>query len=68
MLNTPSAKPATVTSLVYFGTDTHVNMTLRDGSEVIARLQSPASGDAGLLAGQAVGIAISPGAAQIVED
>ena len=59
---------ATVTSLVYFGTDTHVNMTLRDGSEVIARLQSPASGDAGLVAGQAVGIAISPGAAQIVED
>jgi spermidine/putrescine transport system ATP-binding protein len=62
------AIPATVTSLVYFGTDTHVNMALKDGCEVVARVQSPASGDAGLTAGQPVGISVNEGAAQIVED
>ncbi len=60
--------PATVTSLVYFGTDTHVNMALSDGSEVVVRVQSPSSGDAGLAKGQLVGLSINEGAAQIVED
>jgi spermidine/putrescine transport system ATP-binding protein len=59
---------ATVTSLVYFGTDTHVNLTLSDGSEVMVRVQSPASGDAGLAEGQQVGLSINEGAAQIVEE
>jgi spermidine/putrescine transport system ATP-binding protein len=59
---------ATVTSLVYFGTDTHVNLTLSDGSDVMVRVQSPASGDAGLAEGQQVGLSINEGAAQIVEE
>jgi len=62
------AIPATVKSLVYFGTDTHCYMALKDGTEVVARLQSPASGEAGLAQGQTVGLRFAPGAAQIVED
>ena len=44
----PGALPATVTTWVYFGTDTHCHLALADGTEVVARLQSPATGDAGL--------------------
>jgi spermidine/putrescine transport system ATP-binding protein len=59
---------ATVRTLVYFGTDTHCHMALQDGTELVARLQSPASGDAGLSEGQAVGIRFAEGAVQRVED
>ena len=38
---------ATVQSLVYFGTDTHCHLTLADGTPITARLQSPATGEAG---------------------
>ena len=62
------AIPATVTNLVYFGTDTHCHLALKDGTEVVARLQSPATGDAGLTRGQTVGLRFAPGAAQVVED
>ena len=51
-LNEPGAIPATLTSLVYFGTDTDCPLTLTDGSEVVARLQSPATGAAGYDPGQ----------------
>lgn len=59
---------ATVGSLVYFGTDTHCHLQLADGTEVVARLQSPASGEAGLTQGQAVGLRFTDGAVQRVED
>jgi spermidine/putrescine transport system ATP-binding protein len=62
------AIPATVTNLVYFGTDTHCHLHLADGTEVVARLQSPATGDAGLATGQKVGIRFVPGALQVLED
>jgi spermidine/putrescine transport system ATP-binding protein len=62
------AIPATVTNLVYFGTDTHCHMHLADGTEIVARLQSPATGDAGLAKGQQVGIRFAPGALQVLED
>jgi spermidine/putrescine transport system ATP-binding protein len=62
------AIPATVSTLVYFGTDTHCHLHLGDGSEVVARLQSPATGDAGLAQGQSVGIRFVDGAAQVLED
>jgi spermidine/putrescine transport system ATP-binding protein len=62
------ALAARVTTLVYFGTDTHCHLALHDGTEIVARLQSPASGDAGLSQGQEVGISLVPGAAQMVED
>jgi spermidine/putrescine transport system ATP-binding protein len=64
----PGAIAATVKSLVYFGTDTHCYLALKDGTEVVARLQSPATGEAGLQQGQQVGLRFAPGAAQIVED
>jgi spermidine/putrescine transport system ATP-binding protein len=41
---------------------------LADGTEVVARLQSPASGEAGLSEGQSVGIRFADGAVQRVED
>ena len=59
---------AKVRTLVYFGTDTHCHLALSDGTEIVARLQSPASGDAGLAEGQAVGIRFAEGALQAVEE
>ena len=59
---------AVVTNLVYFGTDTHCHVALSDGSEMVIRLQSPATGEAGLTLGQKVGLRLAPGAAQILED
>ena len=59
---------ASVASLVYFGTDTHCHLHLADGTELVARLQSPASGEAGLSTGDQVGIRFAPGAVQRVED
>ncbi|EEW25707.1 ABC transporter ATP-binding protein [Rhodobacter ferrooxidans] len=64
----PGALAATVRSWVYFGTDTHCHLGLADGSEVVARLQSPASGDAGLHQGDKVGLRFAPGAAQVLGD
>ncbi len=62
------AIPATITNLVYFGTDTHCHLALKDGTEVVARLQNPSTGDAGLAIGQTQGLRFAPGAAQVVED
>mgnify|MGYP006192202679 FL=1 len=59
---------AVVKFLVYFGTDTHCHMALADGTEVVARLQSPATGEAGIEAGQNVGLRFAPGAVQVLED
>jgi len=57
---------ATVTNLVYFGTDTHVHLALADGTEMVLRQQSPASGDSGIALGEKVGLRLAPGAAQVV--
>ncbi len=59
---------ATIESWVYFGTDTHCHLHLDDGTEIVARLQSPASGDAGLVKGAKVGLRIADGAAQVLGD
>jgi spermidine/putrescine transport system ATP-binding protein len=59
---------AKVTNLVYFGTDTHCHAALSDGTEIVARLQSPASGEVGLAVGDAVGLRLQAGAAQVLED
>jgi spermidine/putrescine transport system ATP-binding protein len=59
---------AKVGALVYFGTDTHCHLHLADGTEVVARLQSPATGEAGLAQGQDVGLRFADGAVQRVED
>lgn len=59
---------ARVKSLVYFGTDTHCHLALGDGTELVARLQNPVSGEAGLSEGQTVGVTFAKGAVQRVED
>jgi spermidine/putrescine transport system ATP-binding protein len=64
----PDALPAKITNLVYFGTDTHCHVSLPDGAEVVARLQSPVTGDAGLVIGQSVGLRFVPEAIQVLED
>ncbi len=67
-LGEADALPATITNLVYFGTDTHVHLALSDGTEVTARVQSPATGDAGLERGAKAAIRFAPGAIQVVGD
>ncbi len=59
---------ATLTSLVYFGTDTHCHLALGDGTEVVARLQSSATGEIGLEQGQKLGLRFEPGAVQVLEE
>ncbi len=65
---TPAALPATVADAVYFGTDSHVHARLADGAEVVVRVQSGADGASIPAAGSAVGLAIAPGALQVLED
>jgi spermidine/putrescine transport system ATP-binding protein len=62
------AMPATVRETVYFGTDTHCHLVLADGTEIVARLQSPPSGDAGLVSGAHVGVRLTEGALQVLGD
>lgn len=59
---------AEISNLVYFGTDTYVHLALADKTEVIARVQSPATGELGLEKGTKVGIHFAPGALQILGD
>ncbi|WP_373353805.1 ABC transporter ATP-binding protein [Pseudoroseicyclus sp. CXY001] len=59
---------AKVTGTVYFGTDWHCHLALGDGTEVVARLQSPPSGESALAPGQEVGLAFAPGALRVLED
>ena len=60
--------PMKITNLVYFGTDTHCHMALPDGTEVVARLQSPSDGESGLTIGQGIGLRFLPGALQVLEE
>ncbi|MDW4497954.1 ABC transporter ATP-binding protein [Sulfitobacter sp. D35] len=60
--------PATISDTVYFGTDTHCHARLKDGTEVVARLQSPPSGDVGLSAGSEIGLRFEPGAVQVLRE
>ena len=62
------AVTATVQNMVYFGTDTHCYMTLADGTEVMARLQTTATGDADLTQGQNLALRFAPGSVQVLED
>ena len=64
----PGAIAATLTTLVYFGTDTHCHLALADGTEIVARLQSNATGDIGLEQGQKLGLRFAPGAVQVLEE
>ena len=62
------AIPATLSDLVYFGTDTHCHLRLSDGVEVVERVQSAVGGEAQFAPGQTVALRFAPGAAQVLED
>jgi spermidine/putrescine transport system ATP-binding protein len=66
--DTAGAIPATVATTVYFGTDTHVHVTLSDGTEIVARQQSPAMGGAEMPKGAAVGVVLTQDALQVMGD
>ena len=66
--DTAGAVPATVESWVYFGTDTHCHLRLGGGEPLVARLQSPASGDPGLESGARVGVEFAPGALRVLAE
>jgi spermidine/putrescine transport system ATP-binding protein len=57
--------PASITNLVYFGTDTHAHTTLSDGAQVVARIPSDAPP---VTMGQQVHLQFAPGAAQVLGD
>ncbi|SFU08724.1 ABC transporter ATP-binding protein [Sedimentitalea nanhaiensis] len=57
---------AEISDLVYFGTDTHCHLALKDGTQIVARLQSLPTGEVGYMRGQAVGLRFEPGAVQVV--
>ena len=59
---------ATITSLVYIGTDTHCHMITDNSTQIVARLQSAATGEADFASGQRVGLRFAPGAAQVLAD
>jgi spermidine/putrescine transport system ATP-binding protein len=66
--DTEGTIPATLANLVYFGTDTHCHAYLSDGAEVVARVQSSATGSIGVEVGAKVGLRFAPGAAQVLGD
>jgi spermidine/putrescine transport system ATP-binding protein len=58
----------TITSIVYFGTDTHVHLTLESGENFTVRKPNQRGMPLSYKEGQAVGILIADGAAQVVRD
>ncbi|WP_347310287.1 ABC transporter ATP-binding protein [Defluviimonas sp. SAOS-178_SWC] len=62
------ALSATVNHSVYFGTDSHVHLTLLDGTELVARQQTDPEGSGGPKPGAVVGVSFAPGAVQVLED
>ncbi|MEM9913311.1 MAG: TOBE domain-containing protein, partial [Pseudomonadota bacterium] len=57
-----------VADTVYFGTDTHCHLKLGDDTEIVARMQSPPSGDVGLNQGQTIRFGFVEGALRVLEE
>ena len=64
----PGALPATVSHSVYFGTDSHVHLTLAGGAEVVVRLPAGAEAADPPAPGSMAGLVIAPGAVQVLVD
>lgn len=64
----PGSLTVAISDTVYFGTDTHCHLFLADETELVARLQSPPSGNIGLSRGEKVGIKFNPGAVQVLNE
>ena len=59
---------ATVTQLVFFGTDTHVHLTLADGTKLVARVQNALHGGQSLAEGERITISLPAKALRVVTD
>ncbi|MEM6374973.1 MAG: ABC transporter ATP-binding protein [Pseudomonadota bacterium] len=57
-----------VADTVYFGTDTHCHLRLCADTEIVARMQSPPSGDVGLSQGQTIRFGFVEGAVRVLEE
>jgi spermidine/putrescine transport system ATP-binding protein len=58
----------TVENIVYFGTDTHVHMRLKDGSAFMLRKQNVSGSSLSVEVGQVAGIAFAKEAACLIKD
>jgi len=59
---------ATVAQLVFFGTDTHVHLTLADGAKLVARVQNALHGSQSLTEGERITISLPAKALRVVND
>ena len=64
----PDTLAATLTNVVYFGTDTHYHLQLASGQYLIARRQNAAGTADRVEIGAPVGVAFSPSAARLLRD
>ncbi|CAN7624293.1 ABC transporter ATP-binding protein [Pararhizobium sp. LjRoot235] len=60
--------PATVRTVVYFGTDTHIHANLADGTPVVVRQQNRRDGNGIPQPNTAIGLIIPAGASQVLRD
>ncbi|NJM29594.1 MAG: TOBE domain-containing protein, partial [Rhizobiales bacterium] len=58
----------TLENAVYFGTDTHYHIRLKDGGGFIVRRQNAKAGSGDPQIGSAIGVAFDDGAAQVLRD
>jgi spermidine/putrescine transport system ATP-binding protein len=58
----------TLKNVVYFGTDTHFHVALKDGSDFVARLQNARDAVEEIEVGSEMGIRFAPKATQILRD
>ncbi|WP_432634912.1 ABC transporter ATP-binding protein [Albidovulum sp.] len=65
---TAGALTATVGDAVYFGTDSHVHLTLGDGTGIVVRQQTDPDGREGPAPGSVLGVSFPPAAVQVLED
>ncbi|MEI2298515.1 ABC transporter ATP-binding protein [Ensifer sp. MJa1] len=67
LVDGPGDVRASVDKVVYFGTDTHIHLRLDSGEAFMVRQQNGSIAGCSVEAGQAVAVAITDGAAQVVK-
>jgi spermidine/putrescine transport system ATP-binding protein len=60
--------PATITNIVFLGTDTHYHLRLADGGPLVARVQSNPAATGTRRIGETVGVSIPPEAVRVLRD
>ncbi|RUM25821.1 ABC transporter ATP-binding protein [Rhizobium vallis] len=66
--DTAGSIPATVTTIVYFGTDTHVHASLADGTAIVVRQQNRRDGNGIPQPNTPIGLILPAGASQVLRD